>query len=122
MKVYCFVYCARLFSIQAATNLEQLSLEELMDIRVVGASKYAQKQQQVAAAVSIITRKDIRTYGWRTLNEALAMPGIHPTYDHQYDYLGTRGFALPGDFNTRVLITINGNRINDATYDKVHRS
>ncbi|HQV88171.1 MAG TPA: TonB-dependent receptor, partial [Nitrosomonas sp.] len=68
------------FSIQAATNLEQLSLEELMDIRVVGASKYAQKQQQVAAAVSIITRKDIRTYGWRTLNEALAsLPGIHPT-------------------------------------------
>jgi outer membrane receptor for ferrienterochelin and colicins len=107
------------FSIQAATNLEQLSLEELMDIRVVGASKYAQKQQQVAAAVSIITRKDIRTYGWRTLNEALAsLPGIHPTYDHQYDYLGTRGFALPGDFNTRVLITINGNRINDATYDQ----
>ena len=43
-----------------------------MNIRVIGASKYEQKQQQVAATVSIITRKDIRTYGWRTLNEALA--------------------------------------------------
>ncbi len=105
--------------VNATSNLEQMSLEQLMNIRVVGASKYEQKQQQVAAAVSVITRKDIRAYGWRTLNEALAsLPGIHPTYDHQYDYLGTRGFALPGDFNTRVLITINGNRINDATYDQ----
>ena len=103
----------------ATTNLEQMSLGELMNINVIGASKYEQKQQQAAAAVSIITRKDIRTYGWRTLNQALAsLPGIHPTYDYQYEYLGTRGFGLPGDFNTRVLITINGNRINDATYDQ----
>lgn len=90
-----------------------------MNINIVGASKYEQKQQQVAAAVSVITRKDIRAYGWRTLNEALAsLPGIHPAYDYQYEYLGTRGFGLPGDFNTRVLITINGNRINDATDDQ----
>ena len=80
-----------------------------------GASRYGQKQQQVAAAVSVIIRKDIRTYGWRTLNEALAsLPGIYGTYD----YLGVRGLSLPGDFNTRALITINGNRINDATYDQ----
>ena len=103
----------------ATTNLEQLSLEQLLNISIVGASKYEQKQQQVAAAVSVVTRKDIRTYGWRTLNEVLAsLPGIHSTYDYQYDYLGVRGLGLPGDFNTRVLITINGNRINDATYDQ----
>jgi len=103
----------------AASNLEQLSLEQLMNISITGASKYEQKQQQVAAAVSVITRKDIRTYGWRTLGEALAsLPGIHTTYDYQYEYLGTRGLGLPGDFNSRVLITINGNRINDATYDQ----
>ena len=109
----------QIFPVCAAKNLEQMSLEELMNISVIGASKYEQKQQHVAAAVSIITRKDIRTYGWRTLNEALAsLPGIHPTYDYQYEYLGTRGFGLPGDFNSRVLITINGNRINDATYDQ----
>ncbi len=58
--------------VYATKSLEQMSIEELMNINIVGASKYEQKQQQVAAAVSIITRKDIRTYGWRTLNEALA--------------------------------------------------
>ncbi|MDP1787498.1 MAG: TonB-dependent receptor [Nitrosomonas sp.] len=96
-----------------------MSLEELMNISIVGASKYEQKQQQVAAAVSVITRADIRTYGWRTLNQALAsLTGIHTTYVYQSEYLGTSGFGLPGDFNSRVLITINGNRINDATYDQ----
>ena len=104
---------------QATRHLEELSLEELMQIRVVGVSKYEQSQQQVAAAVSVITRNDIKTYGWRTLGEALAsLPGVHTTYDRQYTYFGTRGFGLPGDFNTRVLISINGNRINDATYDQ----
>ncbi|MCW5601344.1 TonB-dependent receptor [Nitrosomonas sp.] len=104
---------------QATKHLEELSLEELMQIRVVGVSKYEQSQQQVAAAVSVITRNDIKTYGWRTLGEALtSLPGVHTTYDRQYTYFGTRGFGLPGDFNTRVLISINGNRINDATYDQ----
>lgn len=103
----------------AGPNLEQMSLEQLMNISITSAAKYEQKQHEVAAAVSVITRKDIRTYGWRTLNEALAsLPGIHPTYDYQYEYFGSRGLGLPGDFNSRVLITINGNRINDATYDQ----
>ncbi|MGP1609376.1 MAG: TonB-dependent receptor plug domain-containing protein, partial [Burkholderiales bacterium] len=73
---------------------------------------------EVPAAVSVITREDIRAYGWRTLTQALtSLPGIHNTYDRQYDYLGTRGFGLPGDFNTRLLLAINGNRINDIVYD-----
>ena len=102
----------------AETDLTALSLEQLMNLTVVGASKYEQKQNEVAAAVSIITRDEIRTFGWRTLDEALAsLPGIYATYDRQYAYLGTRGFGLPGDFNTRLLVTINGNRTNDGIYD-----
>lgn len=101
-----------------ATDITALSLEQLLDINVVGASKYEQKQNEVAAAVSVITRQEIRAFGWTTLDEALAsLPGVHTTYDRQYTYLGTRGFGLPGDYNTRVLVTINGNRFNDPTYD-----
>jgi len=117
-RLLCLYSIAAILPVYANTRLEELSLEELMNISITGASKYEQKQRQVAAAISVITRNDFRTYGWRTLNEALAsLPGIHTTYDNQYNYLGTRGFSLPGDFNTRVLITINGNRINDATFD-----
>jgi len=95
-----------------------MSLEQLMQISVVGASKYEQKQGEVAAAVSVITRQEIQSFGWHTLGEALAsLPGVYTTYDHQYSYIGMRGFGLPGDLNTRVLITIDGNRVNDPNFD-----
>jgi len=112
---------AAAFVARAATadDLTALSLEQLLKVTIVGASKYEQKQSEVAAAVSVITRQEIKAFGWRTLNEALAsLPGVHTTYDRQYRYLGARGFGLPGDFNTRVLITINGNRVNDPTFDQ----
>jgi iron complex outermembrane receptor protein len=102
----------------AATDPEMFSLEELMSINVIGASKYEQRQEDVAAAVVVITREDIRSFGWRTLDEALVMlPGVYNTYDRQYHYPGVRGFGLPGDYSTRLLITINGNRANDPLYD-----
>ena len=76
-----------------ATKLSTLSLEQLLEVSIVGASKYEQKQSEVAAAVSVITRQEIKAFGWRTLAEALAsLPGVHTTYDRQYNYIGTRGF------------------------------
>jgi iron complex outermembrane receptor protein len=100
-------------------DLTSLSLEQLLDVSIVGASKYAQKQGEVAAAVSVITRQEIQAFGWQTLAEALAsLPGVYTTYDRQYSYIGVRGFSTPGDLNTRVLITINGNRVNDPTFDQ----
>ena len=70
--------CALLaaFPAYATTELNELSLEQLMEVPIIGASKYAQKQSEVAAAVSVITRDEIKTYGWHTVNEALAsLPG-----------------------------------------------
>jgi len=100
-------------------DLSALSLEQLLDVTIVGASKYAQKQEEVAAAVTVITRQEIQAFGWHTLAEALSsLPGVYTTYDRQYSYLGMRGFGLPGDLNTRVLITIDGNRVNDPTFDQ----
>ena len=102
----------------ASHDFTALSLEELLSVHVVGASKYAQKQSEVAAAVSVITRQEIQAFGWRTLGEALAsLPGVYTTYDRQYSYLGTRGFGLPGDFTTRVLVALDGNRVNNPGYD-----
>ena len=98
---------------EPAGDLTSLSLEQLLDVKIVGASKYEQKQSEVAAAVSVITRQEIKAFGWRTLGEALAsLPGVHSSYDRQYSYVGIRGFGLPGDYNTRALVTVNGNRVN----------
>ncbi len=119
---------AMAFPVQAESDQIELKLETLVETPLINdskydqkqrsAAKYEQKQKEVAAAVSVITRDEIKAFGWRTLDQALAsLPGIHITYDRQYSYLGARGFGLPGDYNTRVLLTINGNRVNDAVYD-----
>ena len=84
-----------------AEELADLSLEQLMAVPVVGASKYEQTQDRVAAAVTVITRDEIRSFGWRTLDEALVtLPGVHTSYDRQYSYVGVRGFGLAGAFHT----------------------
>lgn len=101
-----------------AAGISELSLEELLKVSIIGASKYEQRQSEVAAAVSVITRQEIRAFGWRTLAEALgSLPGLYTTYDRQYVYLGARGFGLPGDYSKRVLVTVDGNRANDPGYD-----
>lgn len=103
---------------QALRDLTVLSLEQLLELKIVGASKYAQAQGEVAAAAVVITRQEIQAFGWRTLDEALAsLPGIHTTNNRQITSLGARGFGLPGDFNTRLLVMINGNRVNEPIYD-----
>lgn len=103
---------------RAAEDITDLPLEQLLHLPVVAASRYEQRLDEVAAAASVITREEIQTFGWRVIDEALAsLPGFHNTYDRQYHYLGTRGFGVPGDFNTRLLVSINGNRANDVLYD-----
>src|SRR5579862_880908 len=78
----------------AAADLTDMSLEQLMQISVVGASKYEQKQSEVGAAVSVITRQEIEVFGWRTLDQALAsLPGVFVTNDRQFTYVGVRGFG-----------------------------
>jgi outer membrane receptor for ferrienterochelin and colicin len=102
-----------------ATDLAALSLEDLMDLQVVGASKYEQRPADVAASVSVITREEIQAHGWRTIDEALSsLPGVTTTDDRQYVEPNLRGFGLPGDYSTRVLVTINGNRLNDPVHDQ----
>ncbi len=74
-------------------------------MKVTGAAKYEQAQRDVAAAVSIVTRSEIKAFGWRTLAQALAsLPGVHASYDRQYTYLATRGFEFSGTMPRTALI------------------
>ena len=45
------------------TNFTELSLEDLLEVRVVGASKYEQRQDEIAASVSVLIRADIKAHG-----------------------------------------------------------
>lgn len=104
-----------------AEDLTELPLEELGQIRVEklsSASRYEQPASDAPSHVSVITREQIRTFGYRTVGEALnSLSGFFITNDRNYTYLGERGFGRQGDYDTRVLMMIDGHRLNDAVYD-----
>jgi iron complex outermembrane receptor protein len=94
-------------------------LEQLMKIEIVVAgSKRAQDSRDVAAFVSVVTAADIREHGYRTLADVLrTLPGFYVSNDRNYSYIGVRGFSRPGDWNSRILLLLNGLRTNDNVYD-----
>jgi iron complex outermembrane receptor protein len=87
-----------------------------MDIpSVYSASKYEQSISDAPAWVSVVTADEITKYGYRTLDDILeSVPGFYTTNDRNYSYAGARGFGRPGDYNTRVLLLLDGVRTNDA--------
>ncbi|MBU0593186.1 MAG: TonB-dependent receptor [Gammaproteobacteria bacterium] len=100
-------------------DLTSLSIEQLLNVEVFTASKFTQKVNEAPSTVSIISAEDIRRYGYRTLADALkSLRGVYVAYDRNYSYLGTRGFGRPGDFNTRILLLIDGYRLNDNIFDQ----
>jgi len=102
-----------------AGDASEARLRELMSRPVFGASKRLQGQNEAPAMVRIIHAEEFRDHGWRTLGEALAsLPGIHASNDRSYTTLSHRGFGRPGDYNSRVLLLIDGVPYNDGAYDQ----
>ena len=100
-------------------DLTELSLEQLMEIPIYGASRYEQTEKDVPGSVTVITRGEIQKFGYRTLAEILqSVPGFYLTFDRNYSSLGVRGFSMPGDYNTRILLLLDGHRINDPVYSQ----
>lgn len=98
----------------AGPGLPDLSIEELLEIQVEGAALHAQSLKDAPASVTIITQDDIRRFGYHTLAEALSdARGFFTTYDHIYHFQGVRGFGLPGDYGTRLLLLVNGHNMTD---------
>ncbi|MGH9797337.1 MAG: TonB-dependent receptor plug domain-containing protein [Candidatus Polarisedimenticolia bacterium] len=106
----------------APADLTDLPLEELMKIPlVVGVSRYEQKATEAPASVTVVTAAEIRRFGYRTLAEVLqGVRGTYATNDRNYSYIGIRGFQRPGDYNTRVLMLVDGHRINEAVYSAAY--
>ncbi|HVE65274.1 MAG TPA: TonB-dependent receptor [Thermoanaerobaculia bacterium] len=93
------------------------SLDELLDVKVSGASKHEQTARQAPASVTIITSEDIERYGYRTLADALmTVRGFFVSYDRAYTYVGVRGFSRPTDYNNRILLLLDGHTLNENVY------
>ena len=129
-----FIYCFSFLWVlgfsgtgQVRAESEQMALESSMDNEellfadipsVFSASKYEQKVTEAPARISIVTADEIQRYGHRTLIDILnTLPGFQSTYDRNFSFIGNRGFNIPGDYNTRILLLIDGHRVNENVYD-----
>lgn len=101
-------------------ELEDLSLEELLEIpiaTVYGASKELERALDAPSAVTVIERAELVSQGYRTLADVLRhVRGFVVTDDRNYEHVGVRGFAQPGDFNGRILLLVDGHRVNEPVF------
>src|SRR5688500_17308943 len=89
-------------------DLKKLSLNELMDIRVTVVTRQPEAVGAAAAAVSVITRDDIRRSGVTTIADALALAdGLHVARFNTGSWsISSRGFN--GATPNKLLVMVDG--------------
>jgi outer membrane receptor protein involved in Fe transport len=96
----------------------EMDLEQLLDVKIVTASKYSQKLSETASSVTVIDKQQIKQFGYRTVGDALrSVPGFFISNNREYENVGIRGFDQSADYHGRMLVMIDGIRVNDAIYD-----
>ncbi|HEX7613854.1 MAG TPA: TonB-dependent receptor [Thermoanaerobaculia bacterium] len=115
-----FAICAAGSSVVHAdetAGTKNSSLDDLLNQKVSAAAKYEQTTRDAAASVTIVTAEEIESFGFDTLAEVLAnVRSFYVSYDRNYDYVGTRGFSRPSDYNDRILLLVDGHTINENIY------
>jgi len=95
-----------------------LSLEDLLNVKVYSASKHEQTTAEAPSSITVVTRADIDKYGYRTLTDIFrSVTGFYVRNHGNYSTLGVRGFAPPNESNGRILLLVNGHAVNDNIND-----
>lgn len=96
-----------------------LSLDQLVDVRITSVSKKSQPLSEAPAAIFVITADDIRRAGITSLPEALRLaPGIEVTrIDSNKWAITARGFN--GRFANKLLVLMDGRSIYSPLFSGV---
>ena len=113
-------YMIMLSTVQA-NEITDLSLEELLSTEVRQVSSASRIEQLIAeapAAVTVLSHRDIRRHGWRTLSDLLrSAPGINISYNHLYSSATIRGMSGALDLGSYLLLLIDGERMTGNVSD-----
>ncbi|MCP4218583.1 MAG: Plug domain-containing protein, partial [bacterium] len=90
----------------------KMSVQELLGVTLQTAGKTPERIVDIPASVVVVTRDDIETYGYRTLEEILEqIPGMYGIDDYAFGMaFGVRGFwsGASGAGNDNMIILLNG--------------
>ena len=96
-------------SMNNVSELANLSLEELMNIKVVTASGYLQTTSEAPSTITVITAKQIAERGYEQLEDALRdVPGIDMIHINGYAPTLFYFRGMYGAENLRALLMIDG--------------
>lgn len=93
--------------------LESLSLEELLQVPVVStASRQDESATEAPATTVVITREEIRQRGYAFLKDVLRdLPGLE-TQEYWHSQIGTRVPVRGQVGNHKIIVLVNGMRVN----------
>jgi outer membrane receptor for ferrienterochelin and colicins len=94
---------------QEIDDFYELSIEELMNIKVVAASGKSETKIDAPAGIIIITNDDIRNRGYTDLTEVLAdLPGFDNILTNGTSYLTSYQRGYRTSFTQRTLLMVDG--------------
>ncbi len=101
------------------TDFSELNLEDLLNQKVVTASRYEQKLSEAPAKMIVWTREMIRQSGFQTLEDVLTnTPGFFYSFCADYGLYSVRAMhpIAPGLPQPNILFMLDGIRLNEATF------
>lgn len=94
-------------------DIHQLTLEELLKVKVFAATKSEKETRLAPASITVISKSDITRYGYNTVAEALTqVAGFGSTNNLVYQDFGVRGFHAGVRAGSRIIkVLVNGKPI-----------
>ena len=101
-------------------DITELSLEDLLNLKVTSAAKISQKVSEASSVISVFNQTQINQYGWQTINHLLySQPGFGPSQDYDRPTVATRG-NFDSWSNNHILHLIDGVPFNDNLYGSAY--
>ena len=102
-----------------SSDLAEMSLEDLLNVEVTSVSKRTERLSDAAAAIYVLTGKDIQRSGARTIADALRLvPGLHvANIDANTWAVSSRGFN--GNFANKLLVLVDGRTVYSPLFSGV---
>ncbi len=102
---------ASLFAQSAKTDLADLELEQLTQVRVTSVSRHSEPLSGAAAAIYVVSEEDIRRQGFTTIADSLRyVPGLQVAQINSHAWAITaRGFN--NEYANKLLVQMDGRSV-----------